>query len=249
MIFDLNVLYAPFLGLKKQEIIVQGQRTPWNPDPVQNNDERGFKKVNTQNVSCIMLTLYWFNVIWWLLSLMNCYYKACFFDVMLAMLYLSSIYFNQPPFTERLAQVFIGLIVLSIILDIVWLVFYFDPWWNTAYVDDGKLDALRKYITIMTIIVLIAKCVLCVLFFYVSRYIKRSSRNMNLPFLTQGIPLAKDSPSYNNSMVIGGNQSNIHAGDVRMGNSNVQYLSIGNIGGRDSGYNPILQNSMGQQAY
>lgn len=64
----------------------------------------------------------------------------------------------------------------------MWLVFYFNPWWNTSYIDDGKLDALRKYVTVMTIIVLVAKFVLCVLLFYVSRYIKKSSKQMNLPF-------------------------------------------------------------------
>lgn len=114
-IYDLNILYAPFMGLKKQEIVVQGQKTPYNPDPILVNDERGFKKVDTGNVSCIMVTLYWFVVVWWVLSMMNCYYKACFLDVMLSLLYLSSVYFNQPEFNENVAYTFIGLICLSII--------------------------------------------------------------------------------------------------------------------------------------
>jgi len=101
-------------------------------------------------------------VIWWILSMMNCYYKACFLDVMLSLLYLSSVYFNQPEFNEKIAQTFIVMISISIILDIVWCVFYFDPWWNTSYVDDGKLDALRKYVTVMTVIILVAKFALCV---------------------------------------------------------------------------------------
>jgi len=117
----LNTLYEPFYGLSKQvtnKIAIN--KTPYNPDPVANKDERGFKKVTTSRFSCSMVVLFWAMIAWWILSLMNCYYKASFLDVMLSMMYLSSVYFSQPEMNQKMVYGYMGAIGFSMVLDIVW---------------------------------------------------------------------------------------------------------------------------------
>lgn len=172
------------------------QQTPYNPDPNANKEERGFKKVTSSNFSQSMVVLFWAMVVWWILSLMNCYYKASFLDVMLSMMYLSSVYFSQPEMNQKMMYIYIGAIVFSMILDIVWLIIYFQSWWNTPYIDDNLLSGLRKYIEVMTIILLFVKLALIVLLWFVNKYIKKDSRNINQP-LVHGVPQVHDSPNVN----------------------------------------------------
>lgn len=40
--------------------------------------------------------------------------------------------------------VLMGLVVLSMIINIVWLIFYPSNWWNKVYVDDGSQVGVRK---------------------------------------------------------------------------------------------------------
>lgn len=118
---DLNTLYQPFYGLGKQVLPLQASHaTPYNPDPVANKEERGFKKVTTSRFSTSMVILFWAMVAWWILSLMNCYYKASFLDVMLSMMYLSSVYFSQPEMNQKMVFGYMGAIGFSMVLDITW---------------------------------------------------------------------------------------------------------------------------------
>merc|ERR1712151_1401041 len=101
-------------GLSKQVMPLQvSTHTPYNPDPVANKDERGFKKVSTSRYAFSMVILFWAMIVWLLLSLMNCYYKASFLDVMLSLMYLSSVYFSQPELTQTAVYVFMGAIGYS----------------------------------------------------------------------------------------------------------------------------------------
>ena len=53
--------------------------------------------------------------------------------------------------TFRLGLVFIGMIVVSLILDFVWFLYYRSPWWNEKYIDDNSLNGTRVFTVIMVI--------------------------------------------------------------------------------------------------
>merc|ERR1712151_1235681 len=186
-------------GLSKQVMPLQvSQNTPYNPDPVANKEERGFKKVSTSRYASSMVVLFWAMIAWWILSMMNCYYKASFLDVMLSLMYLSSVYFSQPELTQKMVYIYMGAIGFSMTMDIAWLCVFWDGWWSTAYVDDHLLGGLRKYILVMTVVLLVVRLGLIGLLFFVNKYIKTETKLPNQPLLG-GVQqhMNRDSPQVN----------------------------------------------------
>merc|ERR1712007_401993 len=110
-----------------------------------------------------------------------------------------------------------GAIGYSMVLDVAWLAVFWKGWWSTAYVDDDLLGGLRKYILVMTILLLVVRLGLIGLLFFVNKYIKTETKLPNQPLLggVQG-GMNRDSPQVN---VMGSYQ----------GNFGMQ--SIGRVGG------------------
>lgn len=171
---DLNALTEPFVALQTQQIRVHGpQRTPYNPDPAHKEHERAFKKsASTDKSRMILTTLGYFVMFWFVMNLCNCYMKASFLDLMLSLLYLSSIFLEHPTLNNTNTLVYIIAICIAFVLDVVWLCLYFDAWWSTPYIDDNLFQGLRKFIIIITIITCVIKAVICVLLFLKNYFIK-----------------------------------------------------------------------------
>jgi hypothetical protein len=125
---DLNALYDPFTALATQKIVVHGpQKSPYNPDPAHQETERAFKKsAEIDKTRTILTVLGYMCALWFVMNLCNCYYKSSFLDLMLSLLYLSSIFLENPTLNTKNTYVYILAISIAMILDIVWLCMYFD---------------------------------------------------------------------------------------------------------------------------
>jgi len=216
---DLNALYEPFMALQTQQIVVQGpQKSPYNPDPAHKETERAFKKsAEIDKTRMILTVLGYMTMIWFVMNLCNCYLKSSFLDLMLSLLYLSSIFLEHPTFNTANTIVYIVAICIAFVLDITWLCLYWDAWWSTPYIDDNMFQGLRKFIIIITIINVVIKAVICVLLFLKNYFIKDVSE-------------IRSFDQHDRSEV-----------NVAGGYGGGQGLGIGRIGGEDQhNYNPHM---------
>jgi hypothetical protein len=54
-----------------------------------------------------------------------------------------------------------ALLVVALVIDSVWLAYYTDPFWNSAFVDSNSLWAMRRAAVVVSYLLLLAEVIAC----------------------------------------------------------------------------------------
>ena len=96
------------------------------------------------------------------MALIASYNRTLFLDLLVSLLLFSAILLNTPQLIKPFAiKVFAG-IALAIVIDIIWLIFYMDIWWNTGYYDSYSLLYVRRIMIVCTFVLMVVRLLVLV---------------------------------------------------------------------------------------
>jgi hypothetical protein len=155
----LEELYAPFPPLKKtlkpkeKPVAVLGV---YNPNVAFATEKQFAKMPEATNRIFSRLLLYSIYV-YVFMALISSYDRTLFLDLLISLLLFSAILLNTPQLIKPFAvKVFAG-IILAILIDIVWLIFYMNIWWNTGYNDSYSLLYVRRVMVVCSFILMVVR--------------------------------------------------------------------------------------------
>ena len=108
-----------------------------------------------------------------LIILMTHLGRDIFLDLIAGLLLLSAWYFDIPKLLKQFIYKSIGAIVLAIVFDIIWLVLYHKPYWKTGYQDSFSLWRFRRYLVVMSYILMFVRVLMMVLLILLLGEIKK----------------------------------------------------------------------------
>jgi hypothetical protein len=155
----LEELYGPFPPLKKT---LKPREKPvailstYNPNAGFATEKQFAKMPEATNRIFSRLLLYSIYV-YVFVALITSYDRTVFLDLLVSLLLFSAILLNTPQLIKPFAiKVFCG-ITLAIAIDIVWLVFYLDIWWNTGYQDSYSLLYVRRFLIVCSFVLMLVR--------------------------------------------------------------------------------------------
>lgn len=108
-----------------------------------------------------------------LIILMTHLGRDIFLDLIAGLLLLSAWYFDIPKLLKQFVYKVIGAVAMAIIFDIVWLVLYHKPFWNTGYQDSFSLWRFRRYLVVMSYILMAVRILILVFLVLILGEIKK----------------------------------------------------------------------------
>lgn len=163
---DLNSIYKTFIGLehfaqseyKGEHGHGKGDVKYFQPfsanEPQIKNVERRMTVPEVHQDRCVSQIILYSMLLYFIISLWNNNQRCVFLDLSLSLLYLCSAFTGLPEMNRAFVWTLIVGFCTSIALDIVWLQFYWTPWRNENYIDNGSLNGVRSMITIACIVLL-----------------------------------------------------------------------------------------------
>lgn len=124
--------------------------------------EGNFSRMNQKNNSLISKMFLYLLIVYLFITLMTHLDGNIFLDLIIGLLLLSGWYFDIPRMIKNFVYKTMGGIIIAMIFDIIWLVFYHSPWWSTAYQDSYSLYRFRRYTVVMKYILIVVRILVLV---------------------------------------------------------------------------------------
>ena len=156
-----NELYAPFPSIRRENFFSSNRinrevKEVYNPHANQVVDKK-FSRIPVDTNPTISKFLLFMVYIYVIISLATSFHRSVFLDLLMSLLLFSSLQLNLPMFIKSFANKIIMGLVLVIILDIIWLVFYTLPWWKTGYEDGFSLLSLRRAMIVLSYVLMLVR--------------------------------------------------------------------------------------------
>ena len=127
----------------------------------------------TQKSNPFITKMFTYLLMFYLLIIMMTHIGSdLFLDLIIALLLLSSWYFDMPRMIKSFMYKAMAGIVIALVFDIIWLIIYHKAYWLTAYQDSYSLWRFRRYIVVMTYILIAVRIIVLVVLFLILREIK-----------------------------------------------------------------------------
>jgi len=148
-------LYSPFPPLKKT--LKQREKTmatgPFNPNTNMVN-EKQFSKMPESTHSIFSKLLLYAIYVYFFIAFLLSYHRCVFLDLLVALLFFSSVLLNNPKLIKSFVNKVIAGVVLAMLIDVVWLIFYTNYWWNGTYQDSFSLLYIRRIMVVLSYVIM-----------------------------------------------------------------------------------------------
>ena len=142
------------------------------PDLELQKMEQRVPQAERKSNSLISKLFFYFLIFYLLVTLMTHLDSDLYLDLICGLLLLSSWHFNTPRMIRQFVIKAIVGIAIALLFDIIWLAIYNKPWWNTGYDDSYSMLHFRRYIIVMTYILIVVRIIMIVFLVLLLREIK-----------------------------------------------------------------------------
>lgn len=165
-----------------------------SPDMELQKVEKIIPHAEKKSGSFISKLFFYFLIFYILVVLMTHLNSDLFLDLIVALLLLSSWHFNIPRMIKQFIIKAIVGISIALLFDIIWLCIYHKPWWSTGYDDSYSMLHFRRYIIVMTYILIVVRIIMIIFLVLLLREIKSDQYSSEFDMQSEGYGSTVEDP-------------------------------------------------------